>query len=151
MMITDQIIDEVETDKFIILRGNMDKYVVAFATDDGVSFNSRHFGDTERFYIYEINREEATLIKILENSSAEEQMHADPIKAKSVSTILQKENVSIAVSKVFGPNINRIKKKFVCLMIQAGNINNAIEKIQLNWDSILDQIGLGKDRNYLTL
>ena len=62
----------------------MVKLKVAFATDDGKTFMSRHFGDAEYYYIYEINKENAEFIKKINNTTEEEEdIHADPTKAKS--------------------------------------------------------------------
>ncbi len=94
----------------------MEKIKVAFATDDGKSFMGRHFGDAEHYYIYEIDNNNANFIKKIDNTTEEEKMHADPKKAKGITSLLNEENVNVVVSKVFGPNINRIKKNlFVSL------------------------------------
>lgn len=57
-----------------------------------------------------------------------EDVHADPKKAKSIASLLSAEGDSVVVSKVFGPNIKRIKKFFVCVIIK----NDSIEQRKKN-------------------
>lgn len=129
----------------------MKKLKVAFATDDGKTFMGRHFGDAEHYYIYEIDDENANFIKKIDNTTEEEDMHADPKKAKGISNLLLDEDVSVVVSKVFGPNIKRIKKKFVCVVVKDEEINESINKICLNVGKIYKEWEKGKDRKHLSL
>ena len=57
----------------------------------------------------------------------------------------------MVVSKIFGPNIKRIKKKFVCILIKEKSIESGIEIIKKNLLAITEQLDLGEDRLYLSL
>ena len=128
------------------------KLKVAFATDDGKTFMSRHFGDAEYYYIYEIDNENAEFIKKISNTTEEEEdTHADPKKAKSIAKLLKQEQVQILVSKVFGPNIVRIKKKFVCILIKENSIKNSIDIIKSNYLTIAEEWEIGENRDFLKL
>ena len=130
----------------------MVKLKVAFATDDGKTFMSRHFGDAEYYYIYEINKENAEFIKKISNTTEEEEdTHADPKKAKSIAKLLKQEQVQILVSKIFGPNIVRIKKKFVCILIKENSIKNSIDIIKSNFLTIAEEWEIGENRDFLKL
>ena len=130
----------------------MVKLKVAFATDDGKTFMSRHFGDAEYYYIYEINKENAEFIKKINNTTEEEEdIHADPTKAKSIAKLLKQEEVQILVSKVFGPNIVRIKKKFVCILIKEKSIENSIDIVKSNYLTISKEWESGENRDFLKL
>ncbi|NQT65731.1 MAG: dinitrogenase iron-molybdenum cofactor biosynthesis protein [FCB group bacterium] len=129
----------------------MKKLKVAFATDDGKTFMGRHFGDAEYYYIYEIDDENANFIKKIDNTTEEEDIHADPKKAKGISNLLLDENVSVVVSKVFGPNIKRIKKKFVCIVVKEKEIEESINKICSNIGKIYEEWEKGKERKHLSL
>jgi len=134
------------------LEENMDSLKVAFATNDGENFMSDHFGDADYYHIYEINAEGATLIKKIENTTEEEDdIHADPEKAKSISTLLQQEEVSVAVSKVFGPNIQRIKKKFQCILLKEKTLQEGVVKISENFPLIRAEWEKGEARDFLML
>ncbi len=123
----------------------------AFATDDGMHFINRHFGDAELYDVYEISRENSRFIKQIRNSSGEEsgELHADPAKAKSVAGILLKEGVAIVVSKIFGPNIKRIRKKFVCVICREKTIEAGVRSIQNHIDEIEAEWLKGPERGHL--
>ncbi len=64
----------------------MTKLLTAFATDDGKAFMDRHFGDAKFYDIYEISKNEASFMKRIDNTvDEEEEVHADPEKAKGIS------------------------------------------------------------------
>jgi len=128
------------------------KLKVAFATDDGKTFMNRHFGDAKYYHIYEIDNENAEFIKKISNTTEEEEdVHADPKKAKGISNLLLEEDVSVVVSKIFGPNIVRIKKKFVCIIIEEKTIENSIDILKSNYLTISKEWESGENRNSLKL
>ncbi len=131
----------------------MKKLKVAFATNDGNTFMDRHFGDADYYYIYKIDGENPVYINKINNTTEEEEedIHADPKKAKGISSLLRDENVSIVVSKVFGPNIKRIKKNFVCVIIKDETIEEGIKKINDNFDMIISEWEKGSERKHLSL
>ncbi len=130
----------------------MTKTIIAFATDDGETFVSRHFGDAKFYDIYEIEEGNSIFIKRISNSiDEEEEVHADPKKAKGISGLLLKEDVSIVVSRVFGPNIKRIRKKFVCIIVKENKIKDVINKIHANINTIHDEWKKGEERKHLSL
>ena len=128
----------------------MKKLKVAFATDDGKTFMGRHFGDAEHYYIYEIDNGNAKFIKIIDNTTEEEDMHADPKKAKGISNLLLEEDVSVVVSKIFGPNIKRIKKKFVCIVVKDEELDVGIRKVCESIGKIYDEWEKGEERKHLS-
>ncbi len=130
----------------------MIKLKAAFATDNGKTFMMRHFGDAEYYDIYEIDKDQANFIKRISNTvDEEEEVHADPQKAKSIISLLLDEDVSVVVSKIFGPNIKRIKKKFVCIIINENELANSIDKIKSNLQTISVEWDKGNERNFLKL
>lgn len=122
----------------------------AFATDDGHTFISRHFGDARYFDIYDIDGGSAVFVKRIENTIEEdESVHADPKKAGGITGLLMGEGVTVAVSRVFGPNIKRIKTKFVCILVNDSDISIATSRIQSSLDAVLSEFSKGADRNFL--
>ena len=127
------------------------KFKVAFATDNGKTFMSRHFGDADFYDIYEIDGNKANFIKRIDNTvDEEEEVHADPKKAKGISKLLLNENVNVVVSKIFGPNIKRIKKKFVCIVVRDEKIDESIKKICNNINKIYNEWEKGEERKHLS-
>ena len=128
------------------------KLRVAFATDDGKTFIGKHFGDARFYDIYEINGNNAKFIKRISNTvDEEENVHADPKKAKGISTLLLDEKVTVVVSKIFGPNIKRIKKNFVCIVVRDVEIAIGLKKICDNIEKIYIEWEKGNERKHLTL
>jgi len=124
---------------------------IAFASDNGRTFIERHFGDSDYYYIYKISTSEATFIKKISNTTEEEdeEIHADPKKAKGVTKMLKNENIEVVVSKIFGPNIKRIRKNFVCILMNDEDISDSIKTIQQKYDIIVNEWNKGESRNHL--
>jgi len=129
----------------------MEIWIVAYATDNGKHFINRHSGDAKYFDLYQINATSVTFIKRIENSTGKEERHADPVKAKGISQLLKNEGVRVMVAKQFGPNINRIKSKFVCVMMNNSDIENSLKHLQENLKLIQDTWQAGEERGYLNL
>jgi len=131
----------------------MEKLKFAFATNDGELFINEHFGDADFYDIYEISADKTQFVKRIHNTSEEEdeEIHADPKKAKSIVDLLKTENVKVVCSKVFGPNIMRIKKKFVCVLLNNKNIQDSILTVQANINNIIDELEKGENRSFINL
>ncbi len=132
----------------------MDKLITAFATDDGKSFIDRHFGDADFYDIYEISSLEVKLLKRIDNSTEEdddEDGHGDPVKAQGVTGMLKEEGVQMNVSRVFGPNLKRIKKKFLCILAGQTNIEESIKILQGKFPTLIAEWEVGEERNFIRL
>jgi len=129
------------------------KIITAFATDDGKSFIDRHFGDANYYAIYEISKSEIKFIKKIKNETInyKEEIHSDPKKAKGVAELLKNEKVTTVISKIYGPNIKRIKKKFVCILMNNNNFYECAKTIQKKMDIIIDEWNKGDTRNHINL
>jgi predicted Fe-Mo cluster-binding NifX family protein len=125
----------------------------AFATDGGSLFNNRHFGDAGAYAIYEIDREGYRFLAQIENSSGEErgEVHADTEKARSVASLLLEQGVNTAVARIFGPNIKRIRRKFVCLLVDDIPIEAAADLLRENYDTIMTEWQKGAERSHIRL
>jgi predicted Fe-Mo cluster-binding NifX family protein len=127
--------------------------IVACATDDGKRFIDEHFGNAKFYKIYKIDKENITFIKDIINTTDEEEegVHADPVKARGIVGILKNENVQAGVSKRFGPNIVKVKKHFVPVVLKEEFIENGLEKVKNNYNCILDLYNQGEKRKHLVL
>jgi predicted Fe-Mo cluster-binding NifX family protein len=129
------------------------KIKAAFATDNGKSFMGRHFGDAKYFDLYEINSTSSTFIKRIDNTVEEEEEseHGASEKAQGIGKILKVDGVNVTVSRIYGPNLKRIRKKFVCLIFKDIQIEEAIEIIQSNYENIKSEWEIGESRNFLKM
>ena len=101
----------------------------AFATDDDLNFTKRHFGSADHYLIFSFFDGKLNFESKIKNNSIEEEIHGDPKKAKSVEQILNE--VDVLVSKIFGPNINKMEEKFIVVVMNSTWNLDAAKKIIL--------------------
>ena len=128
------------------------KIKLACGTDNETEFTNGHFGSSKYFMIYEFDLETKDLrfLKRIENSTQEEE-HGDIKKAKSVSELLK--SVFILIAFRYGPNIVRIRKRFVPIISREKNIEKTLYKIKLLSNKIKSEIekekGIDKEIIYI--
>jgi predicted Fe-Mo cluster-binding NifX family protein len=126
--------------------------LIAFGTDDGESLNNDRVGMAKYFYVYKFSDNKQELMGRRRNvklKGDETMKHGDPEKARATSSIL--EGVDVLVGRKFGPNLPRLLKKFVCVVVRADAIANAIEAVHNNMDRIVEQQNKGEDRKHIVL
>lgn len=126
--------------------------LIAFGTDDGNNLNNDHVGMAKYFHIYKFPGGKKELIekrKNVEFKYDESIKHGDPEKAKATSSVL--EGVDVLVGRKFGPNITRLLKKFVCIVVRTDSLANAIKAVNNNMDRIEKQKSKGEDRKHIVL
>ena len=125
---------------------------IAFGTDDGVNLNDDHFGMAKYFQVYKFFEKEEEFAEKRENvkfKGNESLKHGDPEKAKTTSSVLQ--GVDVLVGKRFGPNLPRLVKKFVCVIVRTDTLENAIRIIHQNIEKIIEEKNKWEDRKHLIL
>ena len=129
------------------------KIKLACGTDNETEFTNGHFGSSKFFLIYDFDLETKDLrfLKRIENSTQEEEEHGDIKKAKSVSELLK--NIFVFAAFRYGPNIVRIKKRFVPIISREKNIEKTLYKIKLISNKIKSEIekekGIDKEIIYI--
>ncbi len=129
----------------------MEMLRVAAATADGKNFVGRHFGDAEFYDVYEVTPQEVKYLTRVTNRTEEEQGHADPKKAKGIAGLLKAQGVQVAVTRAFGPNLKRIKSKFVCILSGHDEVAAGLEQIQQNFSAVATEWAKGEERDFLDL
>jgi len=128
------------------------KFLIAFGTDDGESLNNDHVGMAEYFYVYEFSAGEEQLVERRENvrfKGNETMKHGDPEKAKATSSVL--EGVDVLVGRKFGPNLPRLLRKFVCVVVRTNALDSAIEAVHNNMGRIAEEKNKEFDRKHIVL
>ena len=127
------------------------KFLIAFGTDDGKNLNNDHVGMAKYFYIYEFSNGTKQFVERRENVhlKGDESMHGDPEKAKATSSVL--EGVDVLVGKKFGPNLPRLVRKFVCVLVKTITITSAIDAIHNNMGRIVEEKNKQADRKHIVL
>ncbi len=116
------------------------KFKFAVGTVDGEVFTDDHFGESSYFFIYEYNDGNIELVEKRENTKYEERMHGDPQKAGKISNILN--DIDVLIGKEYGPNVVRMKKRYVCIVSRIDSIEDAVNKL----NSIVDDIKINLNR-----
>ncbi|MGQ4894102.1 MAG: NifB/NifX family molybdenum-iron cluster-binding protein [Candidatus Njordarchaeia archaeon] len=117
----------------------MRKIKVAFGLDEGGNLANKHYGDSDKFAIYEFS-EDGTyrFIENRENKARdlEEHQHGDPRKFQAV--ISQLNDVDVIAGYWFGPNFVRIKKNSdkLPILTKTRSLKEAITKISKNFENI---------------
>ncbi|MBN2682309.1 MAG: hypothetical protein JXR58_07355 [Bacteroidales bacterium] len=109
------------------------KIKFAFAISFSGNFEFKHFGEADKYLIYEWNEQKFQLVKELLNAHKnlkEEQAHGLLKKGNAIIELLLKENVQVLVSKQFGTNIQLINRWFVPVIIDNETPSEAIKKIE---------------------
>jgi len=109
---------------------------IACATDDGIHFSEEHFGSAKLYLIYsfDLNSGTFSLLEKRENTSPEERMHGDAQKAQGVAEILQ--GVQVLINRAFGPNITRMRKKFIPVISKQKDIQQALEQLSAHTEEL---------------
>ena len=77
------------------------------------------------------------------------QEEVDKEKAKSTSSVL--EGANVLVGRKFGPNLLRLVRKFVCVLVRTNTITSAIEAVHNNMDRIAEEKNKEEDRKHIVL
>ena len=129
----------------------MENIKIAFASDDGENFMGRHFGDSQYYFVYQLADDKLEFNKKISNTTEDEEGHSDAVKAGNIGSLLKKEGVNITVSKIYGPNIKRIRKKFVCIVSKSNRIEVAKQGILDNIELIKKEWERGESRTHLEI
>ncbi len=127
------------------------EFIVACATDDKVNFMDEHFGDAEYYCIYKLNSNGYELIETIDNTTEEEEMHADPKKAKNITQMLKNKNVNVVMTRVFGGNVNRITKKFVSILAKKETLKEELDILVEKTELLEKAFNEGEERKLIIL
>ncbi len=122
------------------------KLTFAFAVNNENNFEKQHFGDADKFQIYEIKNNKFILISELKNIFKSEE-HGDKNKADKIINLLKDNNVNILVSMQFGRNIKFVNQHFIPVIIYNQQPKEVIEIIEKHLRWIDEELRLKTD-NY---
>lgn len=118
-----------------------EKLKFAIGTDDEKTVKpDDHVGMSAFFHIFEYSDGEMIFKEKRENpkyKSDETRIHGDPGKAKATASVLQ--DVDVLIGKMMGPNIVRLKKQFVCVIVREKEISHVIDIIKENICTVLHE------------
>ena len=117
------------------------RLTIAIGTDDKETIKADdHVGMSKFYQIWEYSEGEMNFKETRENIKYEEderEVHGDPQKAKKVASVL--DNVDVIIGKIFGPNIVRLRNKFVAAVVREPSIKKSLEIIKNNINEIIEE------------
>ncbi len=127
----------------------MEKIIAAFGLVNEKELTDKHFGDSLYFDLYEIRRDGFKKIKRVDNVKLEEKIHGDPRKAGKIGSLLKEADVLVAFR--MGPNILRMKKNFVPVIVNSRDFIKSVKTVMANFETILSEVSKIGEKNYITL
>jgi len=127
------------------------KVKVAIATDDGKTLTTEHFGSAKYYLIYSVDLGSGDIEDMgkIANTTKEEETHGDPEKAKEVSALFV--DTPILVGFAMGPNIARIRKKFVPVISRERSIALVLPLLKGALPAIQKSLQKGGDKDVVYL
>ena len=125
---------------------------MAFSTHEGEQLIDDHAGMARYFDVYSFSDEGVKFVDRRENSkyAGDERMkHGDPKKAKKSLSALG--GVDVWANPRFGPNLPRLLKKLLCVVVRVETIEEAVELITDNLDTVVEEHANGEERKHLVL
>lgn len=115
----------------------------AFAVNLANVFEPKHFGDADKYLIYEwVNnefiflQEEVNLFK----NSYEGQGHGLQEKGRAIIDLLRSLNISVVVSKQFGKNIQMVNSHFIPVIVSEDIPEKALDILARHMKWIEDEL-----------
>jgi len=128
------------------------KLLIAFGTDDGKNLTNDHVGMADYYYVYEFTNGKEELVEQRRNvrfKGDETMRHGDPKKARATSSVLA--GVDVLVGRKFGPNLPRLLRKFVCVVVRTNALDSAIKAVRNNMDRIVEERDRETDRKHIVM
>ena len=115
----------------------------AYAVGHSNTFESKHFGDADKYIISEWNEEEIVFMYELTNQFKtfdEEQEHGSRKKGGAIIKFLKEHGVRVLVSKQFGENIRMVNTHFIPVIVSTDTIDGVQKILQKHIGWIEDEI-----------
>lgn len=126
--------------------------LIGISTDDGEHMINDHAGQAKYFDVYRLSGGKAQFLERRANSKykGEETLkHGDPKKAQA--TLAALEGLHVLVAKTYGPNLPRLLKKLLCVVIRTKKVSDAVEIMKGNIELVRAEYEKGEGRRHLVL
>ncbi len=123
----------------------------AFAVNKSGDFQPKHFGDADKYIIYEHDSKELVFIDEIDNIKRdidEETEHGSKRKGNEIIEYLKSFDVKVLVSMQFGKNIKMVDKHFIPVIVSHENVEEIVKIIETNVHWINDE-AKNKDSDYM--
>jgi predicted Fe-Mo cluster-binding NifX family protein len=135
-----------------ISREVMMDLLIAFSTNDGKTMINEHAGQAKYFDVYRFSKKGTEFVERRDNSKLKGDKtlkHGDPKKAQATLGSLQA--IHVLVARKFGPNLPRLLKKLLCVLVKANTISDAVEILKKHMEAVSKEYEKGEQRKHLIL
>lgn len=142
------------------MNDSTDLLTVAVATIDGESMPKSHFGEAPRFDLYRLDGGPARFLKSVSNPMSEragdhrDHKHAPGEHtghAAGIGRMLAMHGAEVMVSRAFGANIQRMRQRFLPILVHREQVAEALSLVGQHWPRVLEHWRQGENRKHLVL
>jgi len=122
----------------------------AFAVNNDGFFQKNHFGDAEKYFIYELKENKINFEQEITNDFKnldEKTKHGSKNKGQAIIALLKGKNINVLVSPQFGKNINLINVHFIPVIVSEESPDFIIE-VLLKHIKIINEELVNKSESY---
>ncbi len=119
----------------------------AFAVNKANQFEKKHFGDADKYLIYEqVDDEMVSIGEEINNFKLidEEHEHGSKRKGDAIIKLLKKKKVNVLVSMQFGKNIKMVNEYFIPVIIDTEKPEDIVNILKKHLHWINDEWGGNK-------
>ncbi|HEX32247.1 MAG TPA: hypothetical protein ENF88_00975 [Candidatus Acetothermia bacterium] len=123
------------------MKNELKKRIQLAIACEGEQIPRKHFGDCPQFRVYELYEDgEYRLMETIDNTSPEEERHADPKKLKGVTSLLP--GCEAVVSGLLSPNFMRMRdtKPIQPVVSQGSTVDEALAALGESFDELFTLI-----------
>ena len=115
---------------------------LAFAVNKDNVFEKKHFGDADKYLIFESNRNRLFLVDEMINvyKDFDEKKQGSIKKGVSISKYLVKNRVNVIVSQQFAKNISEVNKYFIPVVIYFETVKNVVSALNSKLNRIIEEV-----------
>lgn len=119
----------------------MENIRFAFALNHAGLFNNQHFGEADKFAIYQNNKGKLDFWQDLPNHfKITTPVHGSTEKGNGIVSLLKENGISILVSQQFGRNIKMVSQHFIPVIISGENPVQVAEILAKNIKWLKDEL-----------
>ena len=129
------------------------KWTVACATEDGHNLVNAHFGQAAFYALYTLDEDGFERVGDVPNPTPPDvHTHGGAHKATNIAGQLEERGVKVVVSLQFGPNIARMRKRFVPVVSKdVVTLQDVMEALYAKRSDIARELAAGESRHALLL
>ncbi|MCF8360684.1 MAG: hypothetical protein K9H26_18160 [Prolixibacteraceae bacterium] len=116
---------------------------LAMAVNNSGQFQQKHFGDADKYMIYEKNTDGMKFVRSEINKFKnldEEQEHGSAKKGNAIIDFLKSKGVNVLVSRQFGRNIKMVNRHFIPVIIYTNTPEEVLPILSKQMKWITDEI-----------